>query len=277
MNAPVTVTLKPGNDLTAPEIADCYELIAHSGFPFPPGVLESVHLVHNPMMVLAHQDDQLIGLQAYSTYQVQTPLKRKEMTLIYGGLGFQHPGTAKQGVAQRMVFHYMRHTFGPFWPVRSYAIMLGTHNPRLIQLLGTQHQLYLHTDNTLTPSISRFVQDFVRQKRSNPFPINEQLVVSPGAVWAKVEITEKQWALLYRSPDEKFNQMVHDLNLVEEIDGRRYLVGKYVLVLGHSSRSRLLKAVWKNGSRWVRKRLRSTASKPQFAINDPVKGHAYRN
>ena len=256
MSLPVTITSKPATELTPAEIADCYGLIAQAGIVSPPGMIESVHLAHNPTVLLAHHQGRLVGFQTLSAYQVQTPFRRKKMTLIYGGLALQDMGAAGRGIAYRMATRYMRDILGPFWVFRDYAVLFGTFNPRLIQLLGMQHQLYLPTDQALTPPVIQFVKDFVRQKRANPHPINDQLVItSTNPILTRSEITP-QWPRLYRASEERYNQLAYQLKLIEQTDGRHYLVGSALLVLARSSRSRLVKSSWPLARKWLGKRLR---------------------
>lgn len=256
MSSPVTITSKPATELTPAEIADCYGLIAQAGIVSPPGMIESVHLVHNPTVLLAHQQGRLVGFQTHSCYQVQTPFRRKKMVLIYGGLALQDMGAAGQGIAYRMASHYMRELLGPFWALRDYAVLIGTFNPRLIQLFGRQHQVYLPTDQPIPPVVVDFVKDFIRQKRSISHPISDELVVSPViAPLTKSEITP-QWSRLYRASEERYNQLAYRLRLIEQTDGRYYLVGNMLLVLARSSRSQLIKASWRLARNWLRNRLR---------------------
>lgn len=258
MTSPITITSKPASHLTSAEIADCYSLISPAGILVPPGMIETVHLVHNPTVLLAHQQGRLVGFQTYSCYQVQTPFRARKLTLIYGGLALQDIQAAGQGIAYRMARRYMRDILGPFWPLRNYAILVGTFNPRLIQLLGMQHRLYLPTDPGLTPSVIEFVKEFVRQKRANSHPINDQLVMTPVTPTKfRNEITH-QWPRLYRASEDRYNQLAYHLKLIEQTDGRHYLVGKALLVLARSSRSRLVKSSWTLTRKWLDKRLRLT-------------------
>ena len=249
------IILKPAADLNAAEIADCYALIARTGFPFKPGYLESAHLVHNPMMVLAYQNGQLMGVQSYSLYRLQTPFQHKKMAFLYGGIAFQDPSAAGRGIAHRMSVSYMKHALGIFWPLRSYAFLLRTPNPKLMQFMGLQHQLYLPTDETLTPGLTQFVRDFVQNARSISYPIDDRLVVlPPDEERTQIDITD-QWSLLYRASEESFNQLAFDLNLIAQTGGRHYLMGNFLLVLGRSSRIQLVKAAWKLSCRWLGKQV----------------------
>jgi hypothetical protein len=255
MASPFVITLKPANTLSDAEIADCYALIARTGFPFAPGYLEMAHLIHNPTMVLAHQDGQLIGVQSYSFYRTQTPFRHRKMALLYGGIAFQDTAAAGRGIAHRMSVRYMQHALGIFWPLRSYAFLLRTPNPKLIQFMSLQHRLYLPTQKELTPILTRFVRDFVQNVRSIQYPIDDRLVVlPPDGERVNTDITD-QWPLLYRASEESFNQLAYDLNLIAQTDGRHYLQGNYLLVLGRSSRIQLLKASWKLSRRWINNRL----------------------
>ncbi|GAB3953493.1 hypothetical protein GCM10028805_37320 [Spirosoma harenae] len=270
MKSPISISIKPAAELTAAEIADCYALIARTGFPFRPGYLESAHLVHNPTMVLAHLDGALVGVQSYSLYTMQTPFRRRKIPFLYGGIGFQDMVAAGQGIAHHMSARYMRFALGPFWLIRSYAFLFRTPNPKLIQLMGLQHRLYLPNNNRLTQPLVRFAQDFVRNQRSIQYPIDDRLVVlPPDEERSQTDITE-QWPLLYRSSKVPYNQLAFDLNLIGETNGRQYLMGNYLLVLGQSSRIQLLKAAWKLGRRWAKKHLGSTARNPKLVISDPV-------
>ena len=255
MTSSLTITSKPASQLTSAEIADCYRLIAQAGILAPPGMIESVHLVHNPTVLLAHHQGRLVGFQTHSYYQVQTPFRARKMPLIYGGLAIQDVQAAGQGIAYRMVSRYMRELLGPFWPLRDYAVLVGTFNPRLIQLLGLQHQLYLPTDESLSPSIIAFVKEFVRQQRSNPHPISDQLTMSPlTPTQFKNEITP-QWPQLYQASADRYNQLAYQLQLIEHTDGRHYLGGNALLVLARSSRSRLVKSSWSLTRKWLAKHL----------------------
>lgn len=253
MKSPIIISFKSAAELSATEIADCYALIARTGFPFRPGYLESAHLVHNPTMVLAHLDNALVGIQSYSLYEVKTPFRRRKMPFLYGGIGFQDMGAAGRGIAHTMSARYMRFALGPFWLIRPYAFLFRTPNPKLIQLMGLQHRLYLPTDKSLTQTLIRFAREFVQKERSVQYPIDDRLVVlPPDEERAQTDITE-QWPLLYRASKEPFNQLAVDLNLIAQADGRQYLMGNYLLVLGQSSRSQLMKAIWELGCRWMGK------------------------
>ncbi|MFD1143606.1 hypothetical protein ACFQ4C_20935 [Larkinella insperata] len=267
MGSSVTITLKSGSDLTVEEIADCYSLINRTGFLMQTGVLESKHLVHNPTMILAHQNGRLVGIQAYSLFQLPTPFRRKEMAFIFGGLAYQDARIAKKGMARRMAKSYFRHILGPFWAFRDYAILTGTVNPRLIQFMGIQHHLYLAFDNTLTPSLFNFVHEFLRQYRpNNPYPISDQLVVFPsGGLLSRSDISQ-QWPLMYRASQEKFNKLAYDLQLIERVADRHYLTGNFLWVLGRSSRHQLLKGSWKLATWWLRKHLGLKANSEPTAL-----------
>lgn len=136
MSSPITITLKSTPDLSSTEIADCYALAAQTGIYLKAGAIKSFHLIYNLTLVQAYQAGRLVGFQSHSLYQVQTPFRRKNLSLIYGGLAFQDAEAAGQGIAHRMVGHYMRSILGPFWPLRDYAFIIGTVNSRLIQLMG---------------------------------------------------------------------------------------------------------------------------------------------
>jgi hypothetical protein len=252
-SSPIHITLKPAVELTATEIADCYALVARTGFPFKTGYLESAHLVHNPTMVFAYQNGRLIGVQSYSLYQIQTPFSRQSMPFFYGGIAFQDADAAGRGIAFQMSTSYIRYALGPVWPIRSYAFLLRTPNPKLMHILSRQHQLFLPTDSTLTPTLTEFVREFVRKERSIQYPIDDRLVVTPpDAERVQTDITD-QWPLLYRASSEPFNKLAFDLNLIAEIDGHYHLMGNFLLVLGRSSRSQLLKSIWSTGRWWLRK------------------------
>lgn len=254
MTAHLTITSKPATELTAAEIADCYGLIAQAGILSAPGMIEAVHLVHNPTVLLAHQQGRLVGFQTHSCYQAQTPWRAKTMPLIYGGLALQHPEAAGQGIAYRLASRYMRELLGPFWPLRHYAVLIGTFNPRLIQLFSMQHQLYLPTEKIIPPAVVAFVKDFVRHHRSNPHPISAQLVMSPTSpLVTKSEIT-LQWPRLYRASEERYNQLAYQLKLIEQSEGRQYLVGNALLLLARSSRRRLVQSSWGLTRKWLGKR-----------------------
>lgn len=254
MSSSVTITLKPAADLTPSEIADCYALVAQTGFRFQPGYLESAHLVHNPTMVMAHQAGRLVGIQSYSFYHQQTPFRRQNIPFLYGGIAFQDSTAAGRGIAHQMSVRYMRHVLGPFWPLRSYAFLMRTPNPKLMQLMGAQHQLYLPTNGTLTPALIDFVRDFVRQKRSIQYPIDDCLVVRPpDAERIQTDITA-QWPLLYRSSQDAYNQLAFYLQLIGKTDDQYQLLGNYLLVLGRSSRSLLMRSGWTYYRRWLSKR-----------------------
>ncbi|MBD2705058.1 hypothetical protein IC229_30815 [Spirosoma sp. BT702] len=270
MKSPIIISFKPAAELSPTEIADCYALIARTGFPFPPGYLESAHLVHNPTMVLAHLDGVLVGIQSYSLYKIKTPFRRRNIPFLYGGIGFQDMTAAGQGIAHHMSARYMRFALGPFWMIRSYVFLFRTPNPKLIQLMGLQHRLYLPNNNRLTQPLVQFAQDFVRKERSIQYPIDDRLVVlPPDEERTQTDITE-QWPLLYRSSKTSYNQLAFDLNLIGQANGRRYLMGNYLLVLGQSSRIQLLKAAWKLGRRWVKKQLGSPARKPKLVLSEPI-------
>ncbi|WP_460969158.1 hypothetical protein [Spirosoma migulaei] len=255
MSSSMVITLKPATDLTADEIADCYALVARTGFSVEPGYLESAHLTHNPTMVLAHQNGRLVGLQSYSLYRCKTPFRRRAMPVLYGGLAFQDTTAVGRGIAHQLSVSYMRHAFGPFWPLRSYAFMLRTPNPKLMQIMGLQHKLYLPTSNELTQTLIRFAREFAQKERGIRYTIDDRLVVlTPDEERTPTEITN-QWPMFYRASQESFNQLAFDLKLIVQEDGRQYLTDNYLLVLGRSSRSQLLKAVWKLSWRWLGKRL----------------------
>lgn len=256
MTSSITVTSIPASELTPTQIADCYGLVAQAGILAQPGVLESVHLVHNPTVILAHQQDRLVGFQTFSFYHLQTPFRRQKLGLIYGGLAFQDVQAAGRGIAYQMARRYMRDKLGPFWAWRDYAVLVATINPRLIQLLGMQHRLYLPTDDTLPSSVIQFIREFARQQRSNPHPISDQLVISPiSPIHLRSEITH-QWPQLYRASEERYNQLAYELKLIEQTNGCHYLVGNSLLVLARSSRSRLIKSSWTLTRKWLSKRLR---------------------
>ena len=255
MSSPITIISKPATELTSAEIADCYGLIAQAGILSPPGMIESVHLVHNPTVLLAYQQGRLVGFQTHSCYQVQTPFRRKKMALIYGGLALQDAQAAGQGIAYRMASRYMRDVLGPFWPLRDYAVLVGTFNPRLIQLLSMQHQVYLPADQSIPPAVVPFVKEFIRQKRSISHPISDELVVSPTiAPLTKSDITP-QWPRLYRASEERYNQLAYRLKPIEQTNGHHYLVGNMLLVLARSSRRQLVKPSWSLTRNWLRKQL----------------------
>lgn len=255
MSTQPVITLKSAADLSATEIADCYALIARTGFFFEPGYLESAHLARNPTMILAHQNGRLVGVQSYSFYQTETPFRRRKMPFLYGGISFQDSTVVGRGIAHRMSVSYMRHTLGPFWMLRSYAFLFRTPNPKLMQIMGLQHKLYLPNSHRLTQTLIRFAREFAQRERAIRYMIDDQLVVhTPDDERTPTEITE-QWPLFYRASQESFNRLAFDLNLIVQEEGRLYLTDNYLLVLGRSSRVELLKAIWKLGSRWLSKRL----------------------
>ena len=102
MTAPLRITSKPATELTPAEIAECYGLIAQAGIVSAPGMIEAVHLVHNPTVLLAHQQGRLVGFQTHYHYQVHTPFRAKKMLLVYGGLALQAMRAAGQGIAYHM-------------------------------------------------------------------------------------------------------------------------------------------------------------------------------
>lgn len=256
MASSIVITHKPAADLTADEIADCYALIARTGFYFEPGYLEAAHLIHNPTMVLAHQQGRLIGIQSYSFYKLHTPFWRRKIPVLYGGIAFQDQSGVGAGIAHRMSTSYMRYALGLFWPLRSYAFLLRTPNPKLMQIMSLQHRLYLPTSTELTPELVQFARDFARNVRSIWHTIDERLVVStPDNERVPTDITE-QWPMFYRASQQSFNQLVYELDLVRQEAGRQYLTDNYLLVLGRSSRVKVLKALWWLTRRWLRKRLR---------------------
>ena len=106
-------------------------------------------------------------------------------------------------------------------------------------------------------SKDKFVKDFVRHHRSHPHPISEQLVVSPTSspLLTKSEITH-QWPRLYRASEERYNQLAYRLKLIEQSEGRQYLVGNMLLLLARSSRRQLVKSSWGLTRNWLGKRLR---------------------
>ena len=119
-----------------------------------------------------------------------------------------------------------------------------------------QHQLYLPTQQTLPTTVVEFVKDFVRHCRSNPHPISEQLVMSPTSpLLTKSEITQ-QWPRLYLASEERYNQLAYRLKLIEQREGRQYLVGNALLLLARSSRRRLVQSSWGLTRKWLGKRLR---------------------
>ncbi len=228
----LTITLKPALDLKAHELTALYDLARRTGFPLADNYIESAHFVHNPTVVMAHKNQQLLGFQSYNIYQLRTPFFRGRVPFIYGGLAFQDYALAGRGLAYRLSRYYMRQTLGRFFFLRRYAFAIRTPTPRLMQILGVQHRLVHFKNDLLTPDIVQFALHFVRNVRHITDPIDDRLVVQKAPT--KADITD-QWERLFKASDEQFNQLAYAADLVHVEDDRYYLTGRFLLLLGHSS------------------------------------------
>ncbi|ARK12044.1 hypothetical protein [Fibrivirga algicola] len=235
----LTITLKLASDLSPNEVMGLYDLARQTGFPLESGYLERAHFEHNPTLVLAHQGQQLVGFQSYNTYRIKTPFFRKSVPFIYGGLAFQDNSVAGRGLGYRLSRFYMQHTIGRFFFLRKYAFAIRTPTPRLIQILAVQHQLVHYKNDLLTPDVLQFAQQFVRTVRRFQEPVDNQLVVHCNPIRADIS---SQWPTLFKATDEYYNELVYEAGLVRVEGEKRFITGKYLLVLGHSSIRQLLRS-----------------------------------
>lgn len=233
----LTITLKPALDIKAHELTALYDLARRTGFPLADNYLESAHFVHNPTVVMAHRNRQLLGFQSYNIYRLRTPFFRGRVPFIYGGLAFQDCALAGRGLGYRLSRYYMRQTLGQFFFLRRYAFAIRTPTPRLMQILAVQHQLIHFKNGLLTPEILQFALQFVRNVRRFDYPIDDRLVVQGDPAHADIS---DQWARLFKASDDTYNQLAYEAGLVRVEGDRYYLTGNYLLLLGRSSLRQLL-------------------------------------
>jgi hypothetical protein len=233
----LSITLTPADALSSAQIAQLYALAERAGFAFERNYFERAHFVHKPTLVMAYLDEQLLGFQSYNLYMLETPFFKGVVPFIYGGLAFQDDKLAGRGLSYRLSLFYVRQTLGRFFFLRRYAFAVRTPTPRLMQILSVQHQLVHFKNGLLTPEVVQFAQRFAQSVRRINDPIDNRLIVQ--AKPTQLDITD-QWPTLFRSTDESFNQLAIEADLIRVTDGRYYLTGKYVLVLGYSSLRQLL-------------------------------------
>jgi len=133
----------------------------------------------------------------------------------------------------------MQHTIGRFFFLRKYAFAIRTPTPRLIQILAVQHQLVHYKNDLLTPDVLQFAQQFVRTVRRFQDPVDNQLVVHCSPICADIS---SQWPTLFKATDEYYNELVYEAGLVRVEGEKRFITGKCLLVLGHSSIRQLLRS-----------------------------------
>lgn len=236
----LTITLTPSDELTPEQIDDLYGLTIRAGFQFERGYFEKVHFVHRPTMVMAHREGQLVGLQSYNLYRLQTPFFRRKVPFIYGGLAFQDDALAGRGLSYQLSRFYMQQTLGRFFFLRRYAFAIRTPTPRLMQILAVQHQLVHFKNGLLTNDVVQFAHQFARTMRRFNDTIDEQLVVQDKPTC--LDITN-QWPHLFRASDNYYNQLALEAGLITTQGDHYFLTGKYLFLLGHSSTRQLLRSL----------------------------------
>lgn len=234
------ITLKSAGELSESDIRCLYDLALRTGFLLEAGYLEKAHFEHNPTVVMAHWGEQLVGFQSYNTYRIKTPFFRRRVPFIYGGLAFQDNAVAGRGLGYRISRYYMQRTLGRLFFLKQYAFAIRTPTPRLMQILGVQHQLVHYKNGLLTPDVLQFALQFVRTVRRFSDPVNDRLVVLGKPL--HVDITA-QWPRLFRAADDAYNQLAYETGLILAESDRQFITGSYLILLGYSSWQRLIRSV----------------------------------
>jgi hypothetical protein len=236
----LTITLTPSDALTPTQIDDLYALAERAGFRHGRGTFEKTHFVHRPTLVMAYANGQLLGVQSYNTYLLQTPFFRGKVPFIYGGLAFQDNTLAGRGLSYRLSRYYMQQTLGQFFFLKKYAFAIRTPTPRLMQILSVQHQLVHFKNNLLTPDVARFAQDFLTNVRRVSDRLDARLVVRGEPTPTNITA---QWPTLFRATNNYYNQLAEEADLIQLEAERQVLTGNYLLLFGYSSLRQLLRSI----------------------------------
>jgi len=190
------------------------------------------HLAEDSCVLVAEQDEKIIGCSVNSCSYRKTPFHNKDLPIFYQRLLYVDPGAQHKAVGLKLQTAGLRYQLGLLWLFRRFVVVCLTSNPQVLRAVSQYNEYYPRQDGALPQAVYAFCQQlgpmmgFSRiDRRLSVYGTNESKLEG--------EDYTSEWISFIQSGHAEFDQMVLNTAFAAR-NGKIAHTGALLMAIGYA-------------------------------------------